>query len=121
MLPTSLRVLLIICAVVALFAVFNRVKKAKLLVEDSIFWIVCAFILLLMAIFPDAIQNLAWAIGFMSAANFVYLVVIAFLIWKVFTNSLEISRLKNKINELAQETALTHVEGEIDKKNNGDN
>lgn len=113
MLPFYLRILLIICAVLALVAVCNRVKKAKMLVEDSIFWVVCAFVLVLLAIFPDIAISLAYAVGFMSPANFVYLVVIALLIWKVFTNSLEISRLKNKINELAQEVALMHVnEGE---------
>lgn len=109
MLPIYLRTLLVICAVLALFAVCNRVKKSKMLVEDSIFWVVCAFVLVLLAIFPDIAVHLAYAIGFMSAANFVYLVIIALLIWKIFTNSLEISRLKNKINELAQEVALMHV------------
>lgn len=109
MLPTFLRILLALCAVLALVAVCNRIKKSKVMVEDSIFWVVCAFILVLLAIFPDAAVDLARDLGFMSAANFVYLVVIALLIWKVFTNSLEISRLKNKINELAQEEALTHV------------
>lgn len=120
MLPTSLRVLLIISALLALVAVFNRIKKSKLMVEDSIFWIVCSVVLVLMAIFPDAIQQLAFSIGFMSAANFVYLAVIALLIWKVFTNSLEISRLKNKINELAQESGLAHMSsGALDKDAEG--
>ena len=52
----------------------------------------------------------AGMLGFMSPANFVYLVVIALLLWKVFTNSAEISRLKAKVTELAQEIALAHMD-----------
>ena len=46
----------------------------------------------------------------MSASNFVYLVIIALLLWKVFVCSSEISRLKVKVNELAQEIALDHLD-----------
>ena len=46
----------------------------------------------------------------MSASNFVYLAIIVLLLWKVFTNSGEISRLKTRVNELAQEVALAHKE-----------
>lgn len=116
MLPPVLRVLLVVCALVALFAVINRVKKAKVLVEDSIFWIVCAFLLVVLAIFPDIAVRLAELAGFMSPANFVYLVIIGLLIWKVFTNSLEISRLKDKLNELAQEVALNDLDEKESKK-----
>lgn len=106
MLPIPLRILLVAGALFALWVVASRVKKAKILVEDSIFWIVLALVLVLFAAFPDAVQELAWSLGFMSASNFVFLGIIVLLLWKLFTNSSEISRLKNKVNELAQEIAL---------------
>ena len=110
MLPVYLRVLLIIAAVCALFVVSRQVKKNKLLIEDAVFWVVAAVILVIVAIFPGIAINLAYALGFMSASNFVYMVIIALLLWKLFACSSEISRLKVKINELAQEIALDHLE-----------
>lgn len=109
MLPLYLRALLIVGALLSLFMVWHQIKKNKILVEDSVFWIVTALILVVIAAFPDIAINLAYGLGFMSASNFVYLVVIALLLWKVFTNSSEISRLKAKVNELAQEVALAHM------------
>lgn len=120
MLPTQLRVLLVIGALLALLIVCNRVKKSKILMEDAIFWTVLAFVLVLLAVFPQIAICVSQALGFVSASNFVYLVVMVLLLWKVFTNSSEISRLKAKINELAQEIALAHMkEDEDTEKNEG--
>lgn len=110
MLPFYLRALLVIGAVAALFVVGKQVKKQKILVEDAVFWVVVAVVFVVIAIFPDIAINLAHALGFMSASNFVYLVIISLLLWKAFTNSAEISRLRTKVNELAQEIALSKVD-----------
>ena len=114
MLPLYLRGLLIVAAVCALGVVGRQVKKEKLLIEDAVFWVVSAAILVIVAVFPDVAINLAYDLGFMSASNFVYLVIIALLLWKVFVCSSEISRLKVKVNELAQEIALDHL-GEVEQ------
>lgn len=108
MLPLYLRILLILGALLSLAMVGQQVKKNKILIEDAVFWVVLAAVLVIMALFPGLVMSLAYYLGFMSASNFVYLVVIALLLWKVFTNSAEISRLKAKVNELAQEIALAH-------------
>lgn len=107
MLPFYLRALLVLGAIAALYVVGKQVKKQKILVEDAVFWVVVAVVFVVIAVFPDIAINLAYALGFMSASNFVYLVIIALLLWKAFTNSAEISRLRTKVNELAQEIALS--------------
>ncbi len=106
MLPVSLRILLVCGALFALGVVGRKVKKNKILVEDAVFWVVSAFVLVLLALFPGIAVSVAYALGFVSPSNFVYLCIIALLLWKVFVNSAEISRLKNKVDELAQEVAL---------------
>lgn len=110
MLPLSLRLMLILGALLALFVVAKQVKKSKILIEDAVFWVVVSCILVLLAIFPDVAINLAYSLGFMSPSNFIYLVIIVVLLWKVFTSSAEISRLKARVNELAQEFALAHMD-----------
>lgn len=110
MLPVYLRVMLVLGAVFALAVVGRQVKKEKILVEDAVFWVVLAAVFVLLAVFPDPVISLAHELGFMSASNFVYLTIIVLLLWKVFTNSGEISRLKTKVNELAQEIALAHMD-----------
>ncbi|WP_273382215.1 DUF2304 domain-containing protein [Enorma phocaeensis] len=110
MLPLPLRAMLILGAILALGVVAKQVKKDKILIEDAVFWVVVAAVFVALALFPGIAITLAYQLGFMSASNFVYLAVIVLLLWKVFTNSAEISRLKARINELAQEVALSALD-----------
>ncbi|WP_082629926.1 DUF2304 domain-containing protein [Olsenella massiliensis] len=112
MLPLQLRLLLVLGALLAFVVISNRVRRERILVEDAIFWMVLAAVLVVLAIFPQIAVMASQALGFMSASNFVFLAVIVLLFWKAFTNASEISRLKDKVNELAQEIALERLEHE---------
>ena len=52
--------------------------------EDAIFWIFFAAILLLLAIFPEISYELCRIFGIMSPSNLVFLVIIFLLYWLVF-------------------------------------
>lgn len=102
----ALRILLVVGAAFTLFIVINYVRKEKIQIEDSIFWIVLSAVLLLCAIFPALPTFFSNLFGFMSASNFVFLAVIAILLIKEFSSSAEISKLKQKVNRMAQDIAL---------------
>ena len=70
-------------------------------------------LVLLMAVVPEITFLCAALLGFSSPSNFVFLAVIGLLILKVFSNSVEISVLRHKVEELSQEVALFHKD-EID-------
>ena len=106
MLPIQLRIILIVGTLLALWVVCSKVRRSTLLIEDAVFWIIAAGILVILALFPDIALCLSHLFGFLSPANFIYLVIIALLLWKTFTSSGEISQLKARVNELAQELAL---------------
>lgn len=106
MLPFQLRLILVLGTLCALWIMCSKMRHSKLLIEDAVFWIVAAGILVLLSILPGIALNLSNLLGFLSPANFIYLVVIALLLWKSFTSSGEISLLKARVNELAQELAL---------------
>ena len=113
--PFTLRMLLLVGAVFALVIIARRVKRSKIQMEDSIYWLVLALILVINAIFPGIAIFFSSQLGFISASNFVFLVVIALLLIKEFSNSADISLLKHKVNDLAQEIALANQANEDDK------
>ena len=108
----SLRILLIVCALIALFFVAKRVKKRKILMEDAIFWVVLSVVFVIVAIVPEIAFICSDFLGFVSPSNFIFLIIIALLLMKVFTCTSEISLLKYRVNELAQEIALRDKEDE---------
>lgn len=105
-----LRILLIVGALLTLYVVISRIRKRKILMQDAIYWVVLAFLLVLVALFPGLVINLAYALGFYSASNFVFLIIVALLLVKIFSNSSEISMLRHKVEELTQEMALRNKE-----------
>ncbi|MCI1665899.1 MAG: DUF2304 domain-containing protein [Atopobiaceae bacterium] len=102
----ALRILLIVGAVAVFAIICKRVKSSKMQIMDSIYWIVLAAVLILNAVFPGIAITLANAFGFISASNFVFLIIIGLLLVKEFSNSADISVLKHKVEELAQEQGL---------------
>lgn len=77
-----------------------------ILMGDAIFWVAISLLLVIIAVFPDITYFFADLFGFMSPSNFVFLLVLVLLMAKMFANSSEISMLKHRVNELAQENAL---------------
>ena len=108
--PVQLQILLFIGAFLALFLIAHKIKSSKILMGDAIFWVLLAVLLVLLAIFPDIAYFFAGIFGFISPSNFVFLTIVALLLSKVLSNSTEISILKHKVDELAQEIALGNEE-----------
>ena len=102
----ALRVLLIIVSVMNTLNILIRIRKSKLQIDYSIFWLVFSMILIVIAVFPQIVIKLAQRIGFQSPANMVFLLVIFALMFKSFQSTLEISQLQYKIEELTQKIAL---------------
>lgn len=105
--PTITRVLLIIGALIVFYTIAKRVKKDKILMQDAIYWLILGILIVLAALFPHGIIRLAYALGFMSASNFVFLVIVGLLLIKLFSLSCEVSLLRHKVEELSQEHGLT--------------
>lgn len=105
---TILRILLIVGAVLLVAHVLTNIKKSRIQIEDSLFWVSFVGLIIIIAVFPTIMTWAAGLFGFVSTSNFVFLVVVGILLLKVFTSSVEISRLKFRVNQLAQEVALTN-------------
>lgn len=59
-----------------------------------------------MGVFPEIVYKLTDMIGIMSPANLVFLIMIIILFEKVFTLSIIVSQLEEKITVLSAEVAL---------------
>ena len=111
----AMRVLLIVGSLMTAVYVLRRVRKSRMRTEDSAFWLVFSLILVLMGLLPDLVTRLAGAIGVLSAANLVFLVVIFLLIIKLFLMDQRISALQRQATDTAQAVAIGRLERETEK------
>ena len=101
-----LRIVLIISSLMAFLLCIKKVKQSKMRVADSIIWIMGCFVLILMSIFSGVVEWISTKLGFIAPVNFVFLVVITFLLVENFIANLKISMLNEKVKNLNHYIAL---------------
>jgi len=101
---------LIIVSVLVLIYVLKKIRSSKLNIVDSIFWIVVAVVLILLAVFPQIPAFFAALLGIQTPLNFILVLMIAILLLKVFLMSIHISHQNERIKKLAQRIAIDEFE-----------
>lgn len=101
-----LRVVLLLGALLVMYFVVRKLRKAQIEALDSVFWLFFAFSFVVLAAFPQAAFWLSSLLGFESPANFVFLYVIVLLLYRELSNTVSISKLRRRINQLVEEQAL---------------
>ena len=110
-----LRIFLIIASIIAFILCIRKIKQSKLKVTNSAIWLCGSLCLILMAIFSDLIGKISSWLGFVSPVNFVFLVIIGFLLIQNFIDNIRISTLNDKIKDLNHAIALKELEKENKK------
>lgn len=121
----TLRILLIVVSLAATASVIGRIRRAKMQIEDAVFWVLFSFLLILLALCPLLLYFFTNLLGMQSPANLLFLVVIALLLAKVFSMSVKMSLLEEKLSTMAQEMALRDLalreaEGETETSDSGE-
>lgn len=108
----SLRVFCVVGSILTFWIITRRIKRASVRIGDMIIWILFSFALMLIAIFPDIPRFFAQLFGFQAMSNFVFLAVITILLMREFNNTLKISELNARLDELIEEQALQTKEAD---------
>lgn len=110
MLSLALRIILIVAALGLIVFLLRSIKKSKMNISDSMFWLAFSLLIFLLSIFTEIPLWLADVIGVMSPVNFVFLVFIFILIVRDFLSNRRISQLENRVKELTQQIALDRLD-----------
>lgn len=110
-----LRIILIVCSLFSFLLCIKKVKKSQMVVSDSIIWVIGSFLLILMSIFSNAVEWIAIKLGFMATVNFVFLVIIGFLLIQNFMSNLKIAKLNEKVKDLDHYIALQEYRNKKEK------
>ena len=110
--PIVLRVILIASSLAMLAFVIRKVKKSKMQIEYTVFWVLFGVLLLFISLVPQIVYFFFNLIGIQSPTNLVLAFIIFILVIKQFLMTIEISQLEVKIKELVEEIALKDKEKE---------
>ena len=116
MISLVFRIALIVCSILTTVFMIKKIRNSKLQIEHAIFWLMFAFLLIVISLFPQLTIWAAKLLGIYSSTNFIFLLIFVLLILKVFLMTIELSTLEYRVKELAQKLAISE-KIEQDKKN----
>jgi len=89
-----------------LLMVINLVRTRRLKEEFAILWLLIGVTLVLLPVFVDEVDAIAYAVGIEYPPAFVFLIALLGIIFILFQFSVSISRYSEQIKVLSQEIAL---------------
>ena len=109
------RLMLFLMSLLSIVFFLSRIRKAKMRVDDSLFWIIFAFLGIILSIFPGILNWLAGLFGIISPVNFLFLVLLFILIIRNFSLTVKVSQLQMKLNRLGQDYAMSRDSDDREK------
>lgn len=113
----TLRVVLLCMALLTVVWILRKIYKCKVKLADAIFWFCFAILLAVLGVVPDIAYIFADIIGIQAPVNFIFLFILALVLEKLFTLSIKVSQLEDKITVLSAELALRsqNVDSRVEK------
>lgn len=102
----TLRIFLFVLSVLFLAFVLLRIRRGRYLLKYSLIWIVLSTIGVISAIIPNWIYSVSHVLGFAAPSNFVYFILIGFLLITNIIFGGILSRQENMVKSLIQEVSL---------------
>ena len=96
----------LIAAVVTLITVAELLRRGILRERFAALWLVVGVLLVILALFPQALRTTAEVLGFEVPSNLLFFGSILFLLLVAVQLSFEVSRLETRTRRLAEEVAL---------------
>ena len=102
----TLRIILILCSFLSFFLCIKKIAKSQLKIENSVIWMLGSILLILMSIFSNVVEWISGQLGFIAPVNFVFLIMIGFLLIQLFIDNIRICQLNEKVKDLNHYIAL---------------
>ena len=83
-----------------------KIRRARLSISYSIFWIFVSALILFLALFPRLAIMFAELLGVLSSVNFIFLVMLFILLAHNFFVTIKLSNLENKLKKIVEEYAV---------------
>jgi hypothetical protein len=101
-----IQVVAIAAALALLVIVLEMVRRRRLMERYALLWLFSAVVILGLAVWQDALNQLARAMGIVSAPNALFLVAVGAILLLLLHFSAAMSRLSDQSKVLAQRQAL---------------
>lgn len=113
----SLNLVLIVITLIYIFLILKSIKKKKLQMSFSVFWLITGILLIIALLIPNLVENISKALGFEVPANMVFCLTIFVSFYLIFNLTVALSKENKKNTLLVQEVSMLKKRVEELEKN----
>lgn len=114
----SLNLVLIVITLIYIFLILKSIKKKKLQMSFSIFWLITGILLIIALLIPNLVENISKLLGFEVPANMVFCLTIFVSFYLIFNLTVALSKENKKNTLLVQELSMLKKRVEKLEENN---
>lgn len=103
---TRLQILVILIALLAILFIVNKIRRKNIELRYSLLWLLLGAAVILLACFPKVSNWAARMLGISNPMNMMFFAGFCFTLPIIFSLSMSVSRLSNKVKKLTQEIGL---------------
>lgn len=108
-----LQIIIAVLIIACMLIIGNMVRKKKLDLRYALIWLLVGFVVLIFDIFPQILSAVAGMLGIGLAVNMLFFMGFVFTLLIIFTLTISVSKLSDKVKRLTQEVAL--LEARLEK------
>lgn len=113
--------IMVFVSLLILFIVLYMVTKRALQLRYALFWVLLTFVMVICAVLPGPLFELAHMLGFYSSSNFIFVLAIMFLLVVTLFLTAIVSSQGAAIKDSIQRIALLQHEIELLRRERKDN
>lgn len=116
----KLRIAFILVVLVFIVIILREIKRKKINITFSLFWIIIGGMLILAVAVPNLIETISKTIGFQTPSNMLFVIAIFIAFYSIFNLTLIVSQEYKKNIALIQEVSLLKKKiANLEEKLNG--
>lgn len=106
MLAFRLQIIIIACMLLVAVGIIHMLRKKRLDFKFALGWLFVVLCILVLASFPELLNEIAELVGIAAPVNMLFFFGFTLVVVIIFTLSVAVSRLSERVKKLSQEIAI---------------
>lgn len=106
MMTVKIQIIIGVCLVIGLAAIVNMIRRRRLELKYALSWLMAIVFVLVLDCFPTLLTRISRVLGIWAPVNMIFFLGFCFSLLIIFTLTVTLSRMSERVRKLSQAVAL---------------
>lgn len=106
MMTVKIQIIIGVCLLIGLAAIVNMIRRRRLELKYALSWLMAIVFVLVLDCFPTLLTRISSVLGIWAPVNMIFFLGFCFSLLIIFTLTVTLSRMSERVRKLSQAVAL---------------